>query len=245
MTQTSIQDGQSLRERYYSKVGEERSIKQELLSLPSIYSYESRTASSELELEKVERRRSAHLADAKDRLERAQSETAQLRSEYHASEGYATSSESSGSTQHIQGFPELDEIYGSAEWAVGSQAGLNEPNHFATQGAHHTDGSLGPNAVTLPQHARETNQLDFNVQRLNDAEDCLFTSQLDDARSDYDAALRWLSTTDPSYSHIIAQTKHEPSTGEWLLRSQEFMDWKVTRNSMVWIHGIRKHLVKV
>ncbi|MCJ1244864.1 hypothetical protein MMC30_002065 [Trapelia coarctata] len=56
--------------------------------------------------------------------------------------------------------------------------------------------------------------------------------------SDRARIIQWLSTTDPSSNHEKACQRHEPATGEWLIKSTEFDKWKSSRNSLLWLHGI-------
>jgi hypothetical protein len=51
--------------------------------------------------------------------------------------------------------------------------------------------------------------------------------------------LRWLSTTDPSSNYHAACKKRQPATGQWLIKRPEIQEWKRTRNSLLWLHGIR------
>jgi hypothetical protein len=52
-----------------------------------------------------------------------------------------------------------------------------------------------------------------------------------------DKIIGWLSITDPSPSHYAACRKHQPTTGEWLIRRDEFENWKKTHNSQLWLYG--------
>ena len=61
------------------------------------------------------------------------------------------------------------------------------------------------------------------------------------ADRDSASALRWLSSTDPSSNHHTACKSHEPTTGDWLLRSDDFETWKNGTNSFLWLHGKSKH----
>lgn len=54
-------------------------------------------------------------------------------------------------------------------------------------------------------------------------------------------ALRFLSSTDPSTNHHTACDNHEPTTGNWLLRSEEFESWKEGTSSFLWLHGKGKY----
>ncbi len=56
---------------------------------------------------------------------------------------------------------------------------------------------------------------------------------------------RWLRPPDPSTNHNNAIEKCLPDTGSWLLRCQIYMDWKQKPSSIMWIHGICKHVSKL
>ncbi|KAI9871132.1 MAG: hypothetical protein M1830_003282, partial [Pleopsidium flavum] len=53
----------------------------------------------------------------------------------------------------------------------------------------------------------------------------------------YSSALRWLSSINPSSNHETACKKHEPTTGDWFLRSDDFEIWKNGTNNLLWLHG--------
>jgi len=83
----------------------------------------------------------------------------------------------------------------------------------------------------------------FNVRQV---------SILDDLRSDIIKArkeenrlriMAWLSTADPSKDHNIARSKHEGTTGSWLLKLPQFQKWTVTDNSFLWMYGNGKLLI--
>jgi len=62
-------------------------------------------------------------------------------------------------------------------------------------------------------------------------------------RADYEyrnQIMHWLSTGDPSSNHLAARKKHQPSTGNWLFAGTDFAMWKKSRNSLLWLYGIRK-----
>jgi ankyrin repeat domain-containing protein 50 len=63
------------------------------------------------------------------------------------------------------------------------------------------------------------------------------TARTDEHR---DKIIRWLSSTDPSSNHLAACKKHQPSTGEWFIKSAIMEEWKTTQNSLLWLHGIRQ-----
>jgi ankyrin repeat domain-containing protein 50 len=49
--------------------------------------------------------------------------------------------------------------------------------------------------------------------------------------------LKWLKSSDPSVNHNAARKKHEPTTGDWLLESEIFINWKKATKSSIWING--------
>ncbi|KAI9789761.1 MAG: hypothetical protein M1816_005800 [Peltula sp. TS41687] len=50
--------------------------------------------------------------------------------------------------------------------------------------------------------------------------------------------LQWLSSTDPSVNHAKARQRHERTTGEWFLASEELQTWKTQDRSLLWLHGL-------
>jgi hypothetical protein len=49
---------------------------------------------------------------------------------------------------------------------------------------------------------------------------------------------KWLSSADPSINYISARDKHQPETGDWLVKdSPEFEDWETSSNSFLWVNG--------
>ena len=54
----------------------------------------------------------------------------------------------------------------------------------------------------------------------------------------HEKVLRWLSSTDPSTNHSAACAKHEPTTGNWLLESEDFESWLKHTNGVFWLYGI-------
>ena len=50
--------------------------------------------------------------------------------------------------------------------------------------------------------------------------------------------VEWLSTADPSINHNSAREKHEPETGDWLIKdSTDFKSWFNAPNSFLWVNG--------
>jgi len=53
-----------------------------------------------------------------------------------------------------------------------------------------------------------------------------------------DRILRRLVTTDPSPNHNNACQLHEDHTGQWLIDSPEYANWKFGSSRFLWLHGI-------
>lgn len=48
----------------------------------------------------------------------------------------------------------------------------------------------------------------------------------------------WLDVPDPSTNFRAALEKRHPQTGQWLLNSSLFIDWKQSSSTcMLWLHG--------
>lgn len=50
----------------------------------------------------------------------------------------------------------------------------------------------------------------------------------------------WLSSPDPSSNHNAACKLRQKGTGDWILKSDKFEEWKTTPKSFLWLYGIRK-----
>ncbi|KAL9122142.1 MAG: hypothetical protein Q9187_001305 [Circinaria calcarea] len=48
----------------------------------------------------------------------------------------------------------------------------------------------------------------------------------------------WLSSPDPSSNHNAAYRIRQQATGLWLIESPKLINWKVTKPSLLWLHGI-------
>ncbi|KIX05451.1 uncharacterized protein Z518_06323 [Rhinocladiella mackenziei CBS 650.93] len=48
---------------------------------------------------------------------------------------------------------------------------------------------------------------------------------------------QWLGLPDPSPNYHAALRKRHPRTGLWLLNGQDFLDWKSSTSSLMWLHG--------
>ncbi|KAI7109644.1 hypothetical protein KC339_g625 [Hortaea werneckii] len=47
----------------------------------------------------------------------------------------------------------------------------------------------------------------------------------------------WISPVDPWTNHRSARDRHEPGTGDWLLQSAAYLDWKAGKTRHLWICG--------
>lgn len=47
----------------------------------------------------------------------------------------------------------------------------------------------------------------------------------------------WLAPSDPWTNHRSARQRHEPHTGDWLLQSPTYLDWKAGRIRHLWVYG--------
>ena len=53
--------------------------------------------------------------------------------------------------------------------------------------------------------------------------------------------LEWLSEYDFSASHTSAASRRESGTGDWILDSPQYGEWKTSECSLLWLHGICKY----
>jgi hypothetical protein len=63
--------------------------------------------------------------------------------------------------------------------------------------------------------------------------------RLEQEKSERKRIVKWLSTSvpNPSKEHNIAREKHEPTTGSWLIKSNELETWVKGNNSFIWLNG--------
>lgn len=47
----------------------------------------------------------------------------------------------------------------------------------------------------------------------------------------------WLAASDPGTNHNVARRRHESQTGEWLLKSKQYQNWKTGAVSLLWMYG--------
>jgi hypothetical protein len=47
----------------------------------------------------------------------------------------------------------------------------------------------------------------------------------------------WLAPPDPWTNHVTARQHHESQTGDWLLKSDQYQDWKKGAVSHIWMYG--------
>ena len=50
--------------------------------------------------------------------------------------------------------------------------------------------------------------------------------------------MQWLNAPDPSTNYNKALKERNPKTGSWFIESSIYADWKATRGSFLWLHGI-------
>ena len=50
--------------------------------------------------------------------------------------------------------------------------------------------------------------------------------------------MQWLDAADPSTNYNKALKVRNPRTGSWFIESSTYADWKATRGSFLWLHGI-------
>ncbi|KAI9791792.1 MAG: hypothetical protein M1835_000095 [Candelina submexicana] len=60
------------------------------------------------------------------------------------------------------------------------------------------------------------------------------TSRRNEQREIYD----WLAKTDPTSNFNAARQLHEVTTGSWFIEGKEYLSWKTTAHSFLWLHGI-------
>ena len=51
---------------------------------------------------------------------------------------------------------------------------------------------------------------------------------------------RWLAAPDTSGNYNSAREKHHATTGAWLIEGEQFVRWKETPGSALWIYGTRE-----
>jgi hypothetical protein len=54
---------------------------------------------------------------------------------------------------------------------------------------------------------------------------------------EYKKIVAWLSAADPWTNHDSARQRHENLTGDWLLRSEQYQNWKLSTGRHIWMYG--------
>ena len=72
---------------------------------------------------------------------------------------------------------------------------------------------------------------------------CIISQDLKDiklqlSQNERQKVLEWLVKVDPSPLHNLSYPCHEPGTGDWLLKSQEWIKWLRRAKRCLWIHVI-------
>ncbi|KAI9878600.1 MAG: hypothetical protein M1830_000460 [Pleopsidium flavum] len=73
-----------------------------------------------------------------------------------------------------------------------------------------------------------------NTQAVFRVEKSVEELRLDSERKEL---VEWLQPVDPSTNHNNARPKHEPTTGNWLLKSGELAAWLCEPKQLLWLHG--------
>jgi len=94
----------------------------------------------------------------------------------------------------------------------------------------------GVNHITALTTQIESTTLDTHIQVKATAASIQSLLSAEQAR-DLATKLGWLCAPDPSINHEQACLKHEPGTGEWLFKSQEYQDWVSGSSPLLWLHG--------
>jgi hypothetical protein len=68
--------------------------------------------------------------------------------------------------------------------------------------------------------------------------DVMISSQRDDKKRQL---LQWISPENPWEPHRGALKVHQPGTGQWLVQSTEFLNWKAGGYQVCWLSGPRKY----
>lgn len=51
---------------------------------------------------------------------------------------------------------------------------------------------------------------------------------------------RWLAAPNSSIDYLAAREKHHAETGTWFIEGKQFIHWKETPDSALWVNGIRE-----
>lgn len=51
---------------------------------------------------------------------------------------------------------------------------------------------------------------------------------------------RWLAAPNSSIDYLAAREKHHAQTGTWFIEGKQFIHWKETPDSALWVNGIRE-----
>lgn len=93
------------------------------------------------------------------------------------------------------------------------------------------------NAVGHDQHISITNNIDAGAKRSFHSDFCHLTRSSDPERRDI---IDWLSPLNFKLIHSEIFQNREDGTGQWMLESQEFINWRDGRSKTLWCPGIRE-----
>ena len=94
------------------------------------------------------------------------------------------------------------------------------------------EDSLETNAEALLQIKHVLAQ---NIEMVAEVRDVV---QIEIERKELEKMKQWLQSTNPGPNHRAAQEAHEPSTGNWLLESPDYCEWRSGSGALLWLNGI-------
>ncbi|MCJ1395190.1 hypothetical protein MMC18_008073 [Xylographa bjoerkii] len=92
--------------------------------------------------------------------------------------------------------------------------------------------ALGTDSAKVLLSVRnQTNDLTVNLGKLTSGFDNFQRSPLNCK------ILKWISATDPPENQVRASKLRHSTTGEWLLHSTDFLNWRDVGETLLWLHG--------
>jgi hypothetical protein len=85
------------------------------------------------------------------------------------------------------------------------------------------------------RHAESIDVMKLISENIVGFQQAIASAQNDGNRTEL---IKWLSSADPSINYISARDKHQPETGDWLVKeSHDFKNWETSSNSFLWVNG--------
>ena len=85
------------------------------------------------------------------------------------------------------------------------------------------------------RHDQQVENLDAIQKEISRLRDVVLRVRTDHQRKEL---LAWLSSIKPSTNYNASRRRHEPSTGDWLVKkNKNFKRWQEEPNSLLWLHG--------